>query len=74
MSLDQFYTTPEIAKKCYDILKNKINEAEFDYILEPSAGTGSFYKLLPDKRRIGVDIEPKYKGIKKFVISIMLKY
>ena len=65
MSLDQFYTTPEIAKKCYDILKNKINENEFDYILEPSAGTGSFYKLLPDERRIGLDIEPKYKGIKK---------
>ena len=33
------------------------------YILEPSAGTGSFFKQLPVNKRIGVDIQPKFDGI-----------
>jgi hypothetical protein len=37
-----------------------------DYVfLEPSAGNGSFYKLLPENRKIGLDIEPKLDGIIK---------
>lgn len=65
MPLDQFYTKPEIAVKCYNILKDKIDENKIDYFLEPSAGTGSFYKLLPNNKRIGLDVEPKYDDIIK---------
>lgn len=65
MSLDQFYTTPECAKKYYDILLSNINIDKYDILLEPSAGTGSFYKLLPVHKRIGIDLEPKYEGIEK---------
>ena len=63
--LDQFYTTSECAKKYYDILLSHINIDKFDIVLEPSAGTGSFYKLLPKNKRIGLDIEPKCDGVVK---------
>jgi hypothetical protein len=65
MSLDQFYTTSECAKKYYDIFLSNVNIDEYDILLEPSAGTGSFYKLLPKHKRIGIDLEPKYKGIEQ---------
>jgi hypothetical protein len=62
---DQFYTIPDIAKKLYNILINKIDIQQYDYIVEPSAGNGSFYKLLDENKRIGIDIQPKYEGIIK---------
>ena len=49
------------------MLKEKLFELslnETDYLfLEPSAGDGSFYNILPEDRRIGLDIEPKLDGI-----------
>ena len=36
----------------------------YKYIIEPSAGTGSIYSLLPEGKRIGLDIEPKFPSIK----------
>ena len=65
MTLDQFYTNHNIAVKCLETLNTHINYSDFDYILEPSAGTGSFYKLLPIDKRIGLDLEPKYEGIRQ---------
>ena len=65
MTLDQFYTTKECAEKCYNIFTSNINIDKYDIILEPSAGTGSFYKLLPINKRIGIDLDPKYDGIQK---------
>ena len=62
-NLDQFYTKTEIAEKCYNLTIEHTNINDYNYILEPSAGTGSFYKLLPEKKRIGLDLEPKYKGV-----------
>ena len=61
--LDQFYTKDEIAKKYYDIFTKYIDQ--YDIILEPSAGKGAFYKLLPENKRQGIDLEPKYPGIIK---------
>ena len=62
VELDRFFTRPEIASQCYAHLKSVL-ELEFanlnDYcFVEPSAGKGSFYNLLPDDRRIGLDIVP----------------
>jgi len=65
MNLDQFYTNDDIALSCYKKLKEFVNFDNFDFILEPSAGKGSFYKLLDKKKRIGIDLEPKYEGIQK---------
>ena len=64
-SLDQFYTKEHVSEDCINILKKHISFNDYDYILEPSAGTGSFYKLLPENKRIGIDLEPKYNGILK---------
>jgi hypothetical protein len=60
---DQFYTTKEMSKYCYEktleILKElDINDKDYIFI-EPSAGCCNFYNLFPTNRRIGVDIEPK---------------
>jgi hypothetical protein len=62
---DQFFTPENIAQNCWDtfctITKIKIE----DYIfIEPSAGDGSFLKIMP-KNSIGFDIEPRYKNIIK---------
>lgn len=65
MSLDQFYTKDDIAKKYYLILNTFINIQNFDYIFEPSAGKGSFFKLFPENKRIGIDIDPKYNNVQK---------
>jgi hypothetical protein len=37
---------------------------EYTFI-EPSAGDGSFYNVLPIYQRVGVDIEPKCEGVEK---------
>lgn len=65
MSLDQFYTNDSVAKECYDTLLKHINIDDYDYIVEPSAGKGAFFKLLPHDKRIGLDLEPKFNGIVK---------
>jgi hypothetical protein len=57
--LDQFYTNPEYAKQ----VLNTLNIEDYDYILEPSVGTGSFYNLLDPNKRIGVDIDPKIDDV-----------
>jgi len=61
--MDQFYTKMEIAQQCWKTVQSKINIDLFDYFIEPSAGTGNFYKLLPTEKRRGIDIDPKYPGI-----------
>lgn len=60
---DQFYTKPNIAEYCFDKFQKVANDLGVDldkYIfIEPSAGCGCFYQILPKNRRIGIDIEPK---------------
>ena len=61
--MDQFYTKMEIAKQCWKTLQNKVNINEINWFIEPSAGTGNFYKLLPKDKRRGIDLDPKYPGV-----------
>ena len=63
MDKDQYYTAPEIAKSFVDTVSYGFPLKDFDYIIEPAAGTGNIFRLLPAKTRIGYDIEPKYKGV-----------
>jgi len=64
--LDQFYTKESISLELYNISKNYITDFnDYDIILEPSAGSGSFFKLFPEKQRLGLDIEPKFNDIVK---------
>ena len=61
--LDQFFTKPHITLSCweslcpvlYKLTGEKINDP---YFIEPSAGDGAFYDLLPEKK-----IEPAWMFI-----------
>ncbi|PKP64930.1 MAG: hypothetical protein CVT85_08760 [Alphaproteobacteria bacterium HGW-Alphaproteobacteria-7] len=62
VGLDQFFTTPHVAADCYAEMRRFLAErgddaSAFDYI-EPSAGSGAFYDLLPIERRTGIDVLP----------------
>ena len=56
---DKFYATPEVAKLCID----SIDISEYDTIVEPSAGDGSFYNQINHKNKIGIDIMPECEGL-----------
>jgi hypothetical protein len=54
---DQFFTPALLAEYCWKVFNDKINADGYTFI-EPSAGDGSFLKLLP-AGSIGLDIEPR---------------
>jgi hypothetical protein len=60
VELDHFCTRPEVAKICWErflkyLKREKVDLSEYTFI-EPSAGLGAFYNLLPKQRRIGIDV------------------
>ncbi|MCK4738324.1 MAG: hypothetical protein KAT46_00100 [Deltaproteobacteria bacterium] len=61
VGLDQFFTHPDVAKKCWESLNAYMisDGADLSHykFIEPSAGLGSFYDLLPNTRRIGIDVD-----------------
>jgi hypothetical protein len=68
VGLDQFFTQPKIAKKCYDsfidiVKRDNVNIEDYIFV-EPSAGSGSFYDLLPN-HKIGLDVMPLHSEVKK---------
>ena len=59
----EFFTKPNIAQYCYNSFLELlevwgINSKEYTFI-EPSVGNMAFYNLLPNERKIGIDIEYK---------------
>lgn len=64
LDLDQFFTNPEIAKVCYKELCKVVPNKYRKLLIEPSAGDGSFFKLLP-KGSKGFDLDPRCKGVVK---------
>jgi len=61
--LDQFYTDPTYAKSFYNQIESAIDLSQADILLEPSAGTGSYYNLMDPVRRQGFDLDPQAPGI-----------
>jgi len=62
---DQFFTPKDLAKKCWETFNSEVKINTSNYIfIEPSAGDGSFLKILPEGS-IGLDIEPRSTGIEK---------
>jgi hypothetical protein len=60
---DQFFTPEPIVKECWEtFLKTTGVEISKYTFIEPSAGDGSFLKVLP-QGSIGMDIEPRGEGI-----------
>ena len=67
VGLDQFFTRPHIARACWQSLCDYMRADGADLsrhkFVEPSAGLGAFYELLPEQRRIGIDVvqyRPEY--------------
>jgi hypothetical protein len=61
--LDKFYTVPEISEKCLETIGSRYDWSEWDLVVEPSAGNGSFLIRIPTEKRIGIDIFPEHKDI-----------
>jgi hypothetical protein len=69
--MDQYFTNSETALECWNILQEFLALNHFPKTvcyIEPSAGSGSFFKLLPKKHRIGFELDsqicskyPEYK-------------
>lgn len=66
---DQFFTDTKTAEYCYNQTLKVLGDLGVDLreytFIEPSAGDGSFYNILPIHQRVGVDIEPKCEGVEK---------
>ena len=62
VDLDRFFTRPDVARACHAALLEAMaaDHAETTRykFVDPSAGEGVFYDLLPDDRRIGIEIVP----------------
>ena len=73
--LDQYFTKKELAETLFTKTQKIIAQYEKNinnYVwLEPSVGDGCFFDLLPENKKIGVDIEPLRSDIIK---SDYLKY
>jgi len=57
--LDQFYTNTDVANMCYEKIWKFVSKRNFNLFLEPFAGSGSFFNLMPKTKRVGLDLEPK---------------
>jgi len=57
---DSYFTSEVTAQKCLSIFLDKLVEENIDIddytFIEPGAGDGAFYDLLPTNKRIGIDI------------------
>ena len=58
---DSYFTSPETAQKCVDIVNRAIPTSDYTYI-EPSAGEGVFYDLLPEPCRIGIELHDRKRS------------
>jgi hypothetical protein len=63
--LDKFYTISSYSKTCIDKTFELYSESQFDLIVEPSAGNGSFFNQLPSHNKVGIDISPENQNITK---------
>ena len=59
-NFDKFYTKQEVVKQCLKYID--INS--YDFVIEPSAGNGSFYSIINHSNKIGLDIKPEHPDIK----------
>ena len=58
---DSYFTSPDTAQKCVDIVNRAIHTSDYTYI-EPSAGEGVFYDLLPEPCRIGIELHDRKRS------------
>jgi hypothetical protein len=61
--MDKFYTIPTISLNCIKTIGSKYNWDNWDLVVEPSAGNGSFLLQIPTDKKIGIDILPEHPDI-----------
>jgi len=61
--LDKFYTIPSYSKICIDKVFELYHAQDFGWIVEPSAGNGSFLHQIVYDHKIGIDIAPEHPNI-----------
>ena len=63
---DSFFTDKMIAGECFELFTKSVPEDlhRFTFI-DPSAGDGCFYDLLPEGRRVAIDILPRKDYVNK---------
>lgn len=66
-TIDKYYTKPEIAQQCIDEVVDNYHLENFDVVIEPSAGNGSFSNLLNKMNLncLAYDIKPEHPTIIK---------
>lgn len=64
---DTFFTERAVAKHCYRSFREAAADLDLrrHTFVEPSAGEGCFFDLLPARRRIGIDIRPRRDDIRQ---------
>ena len=63
--LDKFYTIPSIVDKCINKISEVYGWNNWELVVEPSAGNGSFLLKIPSSNKIGLDISPEHNDIIK---------
>lgn len=61
--LDKFYTRREIAKECLESLRGLWPWERWGLIVEPAAGSGSFFLQIPSAQKVGLDVSPDHPQI-----------
>lgn len=65
-SKEQYYTTPNLAKTCIDLILHTCPETQQWLWIEPVAGDGVFIQQTPCQiKTIGIDIDPKTTNLIK---------
>ena len=59
--LDQYYTRQHVALNLYGVFQKFCDPGQYQ-LVEPSAGTGSFFRLMPEGS-LAFDVDPKFPGI-----------
>ena len=63
LRLHQYYTRHDVANRLHDVFRKHCDPARY-LMVEPSAGAGSFFRLLP-AGSLGFDVDPRYPGIRR---------
>lgn len=64
--MDKFYTNTNISKKCIDTIAPLFPWSQWDLVIEPSTGNGSFLLQIPTTKKLGLDIQPEHKAIVEY--------
>jgi len=60
---EAYFTNSAVAQQCVEFVGHAFPLNSFELIVEPSAGDGTFLKLLPESNRVGLDIAPQSTGV-----------